>query len=723
MTRPAPEPNPLLDTLRAGALAWTAFAVGECWFFSILPRLLRPDYALSPVHGGFSALTFAFYPVLGATLSAAVAVAARAARWRVAADPSAVAVLCLVLALDANLVHLLFQGVDSPFSFRQSRVHLALPLAASLVLAFAAVRRGKLAFLANPWTVSLLLVGLPWMTVGQLAQARPWAKGLAAAAWPVAVVLGSWLAARLAGRARRPRHGLAWLGGFAVVTLALSATGEQTVRETGEPPAPRAGAPKPPNVVLITMDTVRADHLSLYGYERDTTPELRALAAEATLYARAVASGDMTLTTHGSLFTGLYGRQHGAHRSESIPTGRPLATKFVTAAEILTEAGYWTGAVVANTAYLSNAFGFDQGFQYYDVRTPVLLLGKSPPWSPRRWLHALCAKFAPLPSVERKYRDARDINAAVLPLLDRFAERGAPFFLFVNYMDAHLPLIPPEPFDTLWPGKDETFTTDRYYEILRSVIRGDGALPDAVRDHLVSQYDGAIAYVDSEIGALIRELGRRGLWDDTLFIVTSDHGEAFGENSLLNHGVSVYQDQVAVPLLVRYPGAPGGLRVEELASSVDVLPTILDVTGISLPRAVPGRTLREIAGAGDRLVAAESFPFLFDVNPAFRRIERAVFAGPHKLITSTTGKRELYDLSRDASETEDLYQPGDSLTADLEARLGERGSLARLAPEGSRRGAPVHARRHRRAPRTQARERQLPDHPRQPQESLGRRRR
>jgi arylsulfatase A-like enzyme len=669
MTRSGTETTPLLAFLRTGVVAWTAFAVTEAWFFSILPRLLRPDYAISPVHGGFSALTFALYPLLGAMLAAAVALAARAARLRLATDPPGIALLSLVLALDANLMQLLFQGVDSPFAFRQSRVHLVLPLAASLPLAFAAVRRGALAFLANPWTVSLLLVGLPWLTVGQLAQARPWAKGVGAAAWPAAVVVGSWLAGRLLGGARRPRHAFVWLAGFAAVTLALSTTGEQTVRETGEPPAPRAGAPKPPNVVLITMDTVRADHLSLYGYERDTSPRLRELATQATLYTRAVASGDMTLTTHGSLFTGLYGRQHGAHRSETIPTGRPLAAKFVTAAEILTAAGYWTGAVVANTAYLSNAFGFDQGFQYYDVRSPVLLLSKSPPWSPRRWLHGLCAKFAPLPSVERKYRDARDINAAIVPLLDRFAERGAPFFLFVNYMDAHLPLIPPPPFDALWPGKDGTFTTDRYYEILRSVIRGDGALPDDVREHLLSQYDGAIAYVDSEIGVLIGELERRGLWENTLFIVTSDHGEAFGENSLLNHGVSVYQDQVAVPLLVRYPGMPGGLRATELASSVDVLPTILDVTGIPLPRAVPGRSLRDIAGAGERLVAAESFPFLFEVNPAFRRIERAVFAGPHKLIASTTGKHELYDLSRDASETEDLYEPGDSLAADLEARL------------------------------------------------------
>jgi arylsulfatase A-like enzyme len=665
MARLGHEPNPLLAAARAGGLAWAALAVTECWLFSILPRILRPDYALAPVHGGFSALTFLWYPVCGAALATALAAALRAGAPRTA-EAAPTAVLSLVLALDANLVHLLLQGVDSPFAFRQSRVHLALPLMASLLVAFAAVRGRALRFLANPWTASLLLVGLPWVTVGQMAQARPLPKLAAAAAWPAAVVSGSWLVARFAhGRGLAGRE----IAALAAATLALAVTGQQTVRETGDPPPPSATAPRPPNVVLITMDTVRADHLSLYGYERDTTPRLRALADEATLYARAVASGDMTLTTHGSLFTGLYGRQHGAHRSETIPTGRPLDAKFLTVAEILTVAGYWSGAVVANTAYLSNAFGFDQGFQYYDVRGPVLLLAKSAPWSLRRWMRDALATFAPLSSVEKKYRDAREINAAVLPLLDRFAERGAPFFLFVNYMDAHLPLIPPPPFDARWPGKDASFSTDRYYEILRSVIRGDGALPDDVRAHLVSQYDGAIAYVDEEIGVLIGELRRRGLWDDTLFIVTSDHGEAFGDNSLLNHGVSVYQDQVGVPLLVRYPGGGAAERVETLASSVDVLPTILDVIGVPLSRAVAGHSLRRIGGAAERVVAAESFPFLFDINPAFRRIERALYSGQLKLITSTTGKRELYDLSRDAFETEDLYQPGDSTAADLEARL------------------------------------------------------
>ena len=137
-----------------------------------------------------------------------------------------------------------------------------------------------------------------------------------------------------------------------------------------------------PNIVLITMDTVRADHLSLYGYERSTTPKLQAFSQEACLYTHAIAPGDMTLPTHASIFTGLYARRHGAHYNPPhFPWGRPLADRFKTVAQILSEKGYFNIGVVANNSYLTHDFGLDRGFHYYDQRAPVPFLGNARSYS------------------------------------------------------------------------------------------------------------------------------------------------------------------------------------------------------------------------------------------------------------------------------------------------------------------------------------------------------
>jgi arylsulfatase A-like enzyme len=474
------------------------------------------------------------------------------------------------------------------------------------------------------------------------------------------------------------------LAAFAAITLALATSRESAVRETAPPEAPAAGtltggpgaaaggdpaAGARPDVVLIVLDTVRADHLSVYGYGRDNTPRLGELAAHAVRHDRAIAAGDMTLSTHGSLFTGLYARQHGAHRSEAVPTGRPLAEKFDTLAERLSRAGYWTGAVVSNTAYLSHAFGFNQGFRSYDVRNPVRLLAGTPVYSPRKWLRQILSALAPRSVREHRYRDAAAINAEVFALLDRGRETERPFFLFVNYMDAHVPVNPPPPFDTMYPGRDESFTTDDYYALLREMVKGGREVTPREREHLVSQYDGAIAWLDSQVGRLLDGLRARGLYDDALIVVTSDHGEAFGDRALLNHGVSVYQDQVSVPLLIKYPRQEAGRTDDRLASTVDLLPTVLDVAGLGPAEGVAGTSLRGPAPDAPRTVTAESYPFLFELNPDFRRTERAVFRGPLKLVVSTSGKRELYDLSADGDERRNLYAERDSVARDLEARL------------------------------------------------------
>jgi arylsulfatase A-like enzyme len=669
----------------AGCTAWIVYGLVECWLFSIAPAALRPPWAYNPVHPAFTLLLFPFYAVLGAISGAAIGAAFAAAGAR----PRAVGIVSLCVLFDLGLVQVLAAGSESPFAFRQSSVHLLLPLAASVAVAGTALAlerhgpaTGPLRFLAGPAAASALLVGLPWTGVNLLATRTPGAKIAGVAAVPF-VVAGAALALGAILPRRRwsgGRRALA-LAAFTALTLVAATSRKSAVRETPPPAETASGGVAPadagpggaaaarPDVILIVLDTVRADHLSVYGYERDNTPRLRELATHAVRYRRAIAAGDMTLSTHGSIFTGLYARQHGAHRSEAVPTGRPLSGKFDTLAERLARAGYWTGAVVSNTAYLSHAFGFNQGFRSYDVRNPVRLLAGTPVYSPRKWLREFLSAFAPRSVREHRYRGADVINDEIFGMLDRIAGTEPPFFLFVNYMDAHVPVNPPPPFDTMYPGRDDGFTTDDYYALLRAMVKGEREVTGAERAHLVSQYDGAIAWLDSQVGRFLDELRARGLYDDALVIVTSDHGEAFGDRALLNHGVSVYQDQVGVPLLVKYPGQTEGSVDDRLASSVDLLPTVLDVAGLGRDEGLAGASLRGPAPDGPRTVAAESFPFLFELNPEFKRTERAVFRGSLKLVASTSGKRELYDLSTDGGETRDLSAEQDSLARDLEARL------------------------------------------------------
>jgi arylsulfatase A-like enzyme len=656
-----------------GAAAGLVYAVWECVFTSLAPAVQQDSNAYTPVHRGFVALLFVVYPLVGAAGGALLGAALRALAGAVGflrlAAP-VVGSLVLVAAFDANLLHLIFL---SPYAFESSVKHLLPPVAVSLLPAAAclasfasAAWAARLRFLTNPWTVAFLLTGLPWTTLHLLDRGTTGTKTAAAAAFPAVTLVAAFLLHRALTRSgHRGFPPTRWAAPLCAAALTLVAASVVThaplVR--GDPP-PVAEGDARPNVVVIVMDTVRADHTSLYGYGRETTPELERLARHATVFTRAVSSGDMTLTSHGSLFTGLYGRQHGAHRSDATPAGRPLAAGFVTLAERLLAEGYWTIAVVGNRGYVSPHFGFDQGFLHFDSRGPVPFLAPTPPYYLRRGVRAALRPYASRGAFDQVSRDADAINAEALPLLERARQRGGLFFLFVNYMDAHNPYIPPPPYDAMFPGKDPSFTSADYARLLGAVMeRGSRAIPEPVRRHLVSQYDGEIAYEDSRIGLLLRKLRELGLWDDTLIVVTSDHGEALGERSLVNHGVSVYQDQVSVPLIVKFPHDDRARTVSGWASSVDLVPTVLQTLGLPPAEGLAGESLSGNGPGPDRTVVAESFPT--GANTAFSRTERALFAGHRKLIRSDEGKRELYDLARDPDETRDLGEAGDADSLDV----------------------------------------------------------
>jgi arylsulfatase A-like enzyme len=420
----------------------------------------------------------------------------------------------------------------------------------------------------------------------------------------------------------------------------------------GLPPIGPLSSPRPtggPNIILVTLDTVSAQHMSLYGYERENTPELEKLAEKATLYTRATATSNNTLPTHASIFTGNYGRRHGAHHfPPEFPAGRPLAPEARTLAETLAGSGYLTLAVVANVGYLCADYGLDQGFDLLEPTLPVALISSSQRQYLRNRLRPLVNLFTSTLEFDRFTRTAGEITADALQLLDEAAGKRTPFFLFLNYMDAHAPYLPPHPYDSMFPGKKATFTMDRYRVMTAEVARTGRGLTHEEYQHFTSQYDGAIVYLDHHIGRLVQRLEDLGLYTNTLVIITADHGEAFGENGVVGHDKTVFQSQVFVPLVVKFPGQTDSRVVNERVSQVDLTPTILEVAGLEPLPGIDGISL--LQPAGRRPVISEAY------SPSDPRqpVERAIFQGDIKLIAEPVGKPRVFNLADDPAEKRSL---------------------------------------------------------------------
>jgi arylsulfatase A-like enzyme len=416
--------------------------------------------------------------------------------------------------------------------------------------------------------------------------------------------------------------------------------------------------------VLITMDTVRADHTSLYGYARATTPQLAALAQSATVYSHPVAASNTTLVSHASIFTGFYGSWNGARSVGETQT--PISPRYATLAELLGAQGYSTAAIAANSAYLIPYFGFDRGFQVFQVPNALRVLAPEKSYCLRHGARMILDHFLNTSEFDLEFVRSEEINQSAFPLLDRAKSNGRPFFLFVNYMDAHNPYVPPAPFNALFPGHDKTL---HHIEELGGMVDRHQIDVKRALGHFISQYDGGIAYVDSQIGALISRLKQQGLYDNTLIVITGDHGEGLGEHGVWGHGVTAYENVVYVPLIVKYPNDTEARRVDEPAGHVDILPTILDFTGTPQPSAAQGRSLRS---GTRRNLFTEAFPSTHLIEGRKQDYTaRALFSGNFKLIETTKGRRELYDLSADPGETHDVCLADNSRCVAIQVELDQ----------------------------------------------------
>jgi arylsulfatase A-like enzyme len=438
--------------------------------------------------------------------------------------------------------------------------------------------------------------------------------------------------------------------------------------------APPAGTTKP-SILLITMDTVRADRTSLYGYMRDTTPNLREFAKTATLYTHAFSTSDFTLPTHASLFTGLYPNWSGALaplNPDERHVADPLRPDKITLAQILSSQGYWTAESAANFGFLAPWTGLTRGFAVSDFPQPLTISPDRRPFYLYATARRLLSLVVNTARFEKILPSASDINGRVLQFLDAAKTAGAPFFLFVNYMDAHTPYVPDPPYDKRYPGLDPHIAPHQISPLEIQVDSGKHELTAREKNHLSAQYDGGIAEEDAAIGALLKRLRDLGLYDDMLIVVTADHGDTLGEHGLMDHFLGfVYQELIHVPLAIKYPHERGASRSDELVSQVDLLPTVLDLLGRKPNPELQGRSLLRPApadgptvfsqGTRDALVGAG--------NPRFTGMRRAILRGSSKLIEWSAGPPELYDIDADPTESHNLYRPDDPAAIDLSRRL------------------------------------------------------
>lgn len=455
-----------------------------------------------------------------------------------------------------------------------------------------------------------------------------------------------------------------------VCVLAISLNATRAIAERREHASLPAAQPDAPNVILLILDTVRASRLSLYGNTRATTPRIDSIAGHGVHFTQALSPAPWTLPSHASMFTGRLPHEMSA----SWRT--PFGADHPTLAEVLRARGYATGGFVANYFYVSRESGLHRGFTHYEdfATTPAAILSASGlarrlvAWT---WLRERTGYL--------RNPGAKDAPRANRDLLRWLSKRGdRPFFAFVNYFDAHAAYDPPAPFDTRFRS---TELPRNPFLLNEKPISTQNAQPE------LDAYDGALAFLDAQIGDLIDSLDARGKLRNTLLILTSDHGEEFGEHGLLDHGKSLYMPVLHVPLVIVFPGrVPAGNAIRVPVSTRDVPATVLQLLGEKSRQSLPGRSLARYWTAGEEAFPEERITSQVRHNPG-REPWLPTSAGDmasllnarHHFIRNGDGRAELYDVIADPLEQRNLA--GDAAWREYVARYGA--SLDSLVPTRS----------------------------------------
>jgi arylsulfatase A-like enzyme len=422
-------------------------------------------------------------------------------------------------------------------------------------------------------------------------------------------------------------------GILALVLAAAACRAEQ--RPSAQPERARATGNRH-NIVLITIDTLRADHLGAYGYARRTSPRIDALAKEGTLFERAFTHWPKTRGSFAIMLTGRYPSTNGYSKTHPA-----LLDLNPTLASVLADEGYVTAAFVDN-ANVAAHLGFAKGFGIYFEA-----------WQQKQLVS----------ETDR----ARAITAESKRFL-RQDHGGRPFFLWVHYVNPHAPYTPPPPFDTAFA--DAAASAGPRLPVVPGF---HGGIPKqwaiGGKEHLadyVALYDGEIAAVDQQAGEILDELRDSGHWGRTVVVLTSDHGESLGEHDyFFDHGEDLFDPCLEIPLVLVVPGEAGGRRAGALASTLDVVPTVLDAVKVSYPPGLAGLSLLPAAAGRP----TKERPRLFAQN---ERNLSAVLDERFKLVaTPSTGSASyaLYDRLADPGETRDVRRPNSEVAGALTREL------------------------------------------------------
>ncbi|QEH32392.1 Choline-sulfatase [Aquisphaera giovannonii] len=489
--------------------------------------------------------------------------------------------------LDLSLIVVKKLALNKEGSFRAARDfpwtvplgHVVLMLALGAVVAFVSWRRPRW---TPPWAAAWLMGMMAFWAALLRLPISPWA-GLA-----LAFGMGKLFSDLVAARGFGPRVG--WtrrsLAVFACVLAACFAgsTGRRMIGEVravaGLPPAPASA----PNVLFVVWDTVRSVSLSSYGYEPETTPNLSRWAQRGVQFEKALAPSPWTYPSHASFFTGRWPFQINAQWKFSLDTPDP------TLAEYLQSRGYQTAGFVGNTNSCNYETALDRGFIHYDdyALTPRALLTRT---VPGRWmLENLLLLVDPY---ERKWanlqsRGAEGINGAFLGWLDR-RRADRPFFAFLNFFDAHEPYVAPAGFAGRFGVAPQGLKDQQM--LVDFIGMPKQLLTPRDLEMLRGSYESCIASLDDRFGRLMDSLEEKGLLQNTIVVLTADHGEAFAEHGIFTHSYAVEIQEVGVPLLILAPGAPGGRKEPTAVSLRDLPATVVELAGLGDGSPFPGRSL------------------------------------------------------------------------------------------------------------------------------------
>ena len=436
------------------------------------------------------------------------------------------------------------------------------------------------------------------------------------------------------------------------------------------------------HVVLISIDTLRRDHLPTYGYARPTAPRIDGLAREAVVFDQDIATHTNTAPSHASMLTGLYPPTHGI-----LQNGDLLRAEVPTLPEMLKAAGFRSGGFVSGWTLKGDFTGLNRGFDRYQDRFP--LLSETGDQPRRAYIRHADETF------ERAHR-----------WLTAEATRPGPLFVFYHLFDPHYPYDPPDDYRRRFlPAGQTDLRFPREMGPERTRLRAGGRPEPGEIEEYIARYDGEIAFADEYVGRLLDDLRSLGLYDRSIIVLTADHGETLDDRPFVfSHGDRDYEEQVRVPLIVRFPGGRyGGQRVAAPVQHVDILPTVLDYLKLPAPGGVQGRSLMPIIAGRTTPAPRPAFSLArgepdwahdLDARIVQNGLVASIRLPPLKLIQYPTASGhffELFDLSKDPAEKHNLATERPELTQRLHSEIeswlqatrrgGTRHTESGLSPE------------------------------------------